>query len=183
MEIGKNIMVRYKNFNRLGFDRVKFKNIRVVKYDINMLNDCYHKSYGVAKIEYNSKNLKFLRIVRREIGRLEIRRKNYYNIDNGLYATIDFSSTDILGQNIENFSLEELKEAVWKIKKILYEEYKIEMDISNVIFSTCEINYNYLTTSDTRDFEDPIRTLVRFIPYMKVSMDIENPKEKKERCR
>lgn len=179
MEIGKNIMVRYENFNRLGFDRVKFKNIRVIKYDIDRLKACDQKSSGVTEISFNAKKLKFIRIVRREIGRLEIRRNNYYNIDNGLYATIDFSPTDILGQNIENFSLEELKEAVWKIKKILYEEYKIEMDISNVIFSNCEINYNYLTTSDTRDFEDPIRTLVRFIPYMKVSMDIENPKEKK----
>ena len=174
----KNILVRYENFNRFGFDRVKFKNIRVIKYDIDTLKDCHHKSYGVAKIRYNSKNLKSLRIERRGIGRLEISREKYYNIDWGLYARIDFSPTDILGQNIENFSLEELKKAVWEIKEILYEDYKIEIDISNVIFSYCEINYNYLTTDNTKDFEDPLRTLVRFIPYMKICIDIENHKEK-----
>ncbi|MDU5922578.1 MAG: hypothetical protein E6Z20_05390 [Finegoldia magna] len=178
MKMEKNILVRYENFNRFGFDRVKFKNIRVIKYDIDTLKDCHHKSYGVAKIRYNSKNLKSLRIERRGIGRLEISREKYYNIDWGLYARIDFSPTDILGQNIENFSLEELKKAVWEIKEILYEDYKIEIDISNVIFSYCEINYNYLTTDNTKDFEDPLRTLVRFIPYMKICIDIENHKEK-----
>ncbi|MDU5324842.1 MAG: hypothetical protein E6149_09260, partial [Peptoniphilus harei] len=124
MKMGKNILVRYENFNRFGFDRVKFKNIRVIKYDIDMLKDCHHKSYGVAKIKYNSKNLKSLRIERRGIGRLVISRENSYNIDWGLYARIDFSPTDILGQNIENFSLEELKDVVVEIKNILYEDYK-----------------------------------------------------------
>jgi|GEM_PF-3535258 hypothetical protein len=178
MKIEKNILVRYENFNRFGFDRVKFKNIRVIKYDIDTLKDCHHKSYGVAKIRYNSKNLKSLRIERRGIGRLVIRRENSYNIDRGLYARIDFSPTDILGQNIENFSLEELKDVVVEIKNILYEDYKIEIDISNVIFNYCEINYNYLTAGNTKDFEDPLRTLVRFIPYMKICIDIENHKEK-----
>lgn len=178
MKIEKNIIVRYENFHRIGFDRVNFKNIRVIKYEISHLISLYQNSYGITKISYTTKNLNSIRIERKGIGRLEISRENRHGIDYGLYAKIDFSPTDILGQNIENFSLEELKEVVWKIKKILYEEYKIEIDISNVIFSTCEINYNFLTSEDTRDFEDPLSTLVKFIPYMKICMKIENHKEK-----
>lgn len=178
MKMEKNILVRYENFHRFGFDRVKFKNIRVTKYEVNYLTSLNQNSYGITKFSYYGKNLKSIRIERGGIGRLEIRRENYYNIDCGLYARIDFSPTDILGQNIENFSLEELKKAVWKIKEILYEEYKIEIEVSDAIFSSCEINYNYLTTWDTRDFEDPLSTMVRFIPYMKIYMDIENHKEK-----
>ena len=74
--------------------------------------------------------------------------------------------------------MEELKDVVVEIKNILYEDYKIEIDISNVIFSHCEINYNYLTTGNTKDFADPLKTLIKFIPYMKICMDIEDPKEK-----
>lgn len=58
MKMEKNILVKYENFNRFGFDRVKFKKRRVIKYDIDTLKDCHHKSYEVAKIRYNSKNLK-----------------------------------------------------------------------------------------------------------------------------
>lgn len=178
MKLEKNILARYEKFQRIGFDRVKFKNVRVTEYEINHLISLYQNSYGITKFSYYRKELKSIRIEREGIGRLEIRRENCCNIDCGLYARIDFSPTDILGQNIENFSLEELKEAFWKIKEILYEEYKIEIDISSVIFSSCEINYNFLTSGDTRDFEDPLRNIVRFIPYMKACMDIENHKEK-----
>lgn len=178
MKIEKNILVRYEKFQRIGFDRVKFKNVRVTEYEINHLISLYQNSYGITKFSYYRKELKSIRIERGGIGRLEIRRENCCNIDCGLYARIDFSPTDILGQNIENFSLEELKDVVVEIKNILYEDYKIEIDISNVIFSYCEINYNYLTTGNTKDFEDPLRTLLRFIPYMKICIDIENYKEK-----
>ena len=178
MKIEKNILVRYEKFQRIGFDRVKFKNVRVTEYEINHLISLYQNSYGITKFSYYRKELKSIRIERGGIGRLEIRRENCCNIDCGLYARIDFSPTDILGQNIENFSLEELKDVVVEIKNILYEDYKIEIDISNVIFNYCEINYNYLTTGNTKDFEDPLRTLVRFIPYMKICIDIENHKEK-----
>lgn len=178
IKMGKNIVVKYENFHRIGFDRVNFKNIRVTKYEINHLISLHQNSSGITKFSYYGKNLKSIRIKRGKIGRLEIRRENYYNIDCGLYARIDFSPTDILEQNIENFSLEELKNIVVEIKNILYKDYKIEIDISNVIFSNCEINYNYLTTNNTKDFEDPLSTLVKFIPYLKICMDIENRKEK-----
>lgn len=175
--MGKNILVRFEKFNRFGFDRVKFKNIRVIKYDMNYLISLYQKSDEIKKFSYYGNSMNVIRIERKEIGRLEVRR-NSYNRDDGLYAGIDFSPTDFIGQNIENFSLEELKGVVVQIKNILYEDYKIEMDVSNATFGSCEINYNYLTTSDTRDFEDPLSTLIKFIPYMKICMDIEDPKEK-----
>jgi len=68
----KNILVRYENFHRIGFDRVNFKNIRVTKYEINHLISLYQNSYGITKFSHYGENLKFICIERGGIGRLEI---------------------------------------------------------------------------------------------------------------
>lgn len=165
----KRILLKSEEVNRIGIDKVSLKVI-VDRYDKIFLEkkglECSERIF-IKDQDINSH--KTLKIVDDEIGRFSmgIKKDDNTRKDDVDYAYLSFSPKNIYGQNVKNFSYEELLVAIGRIKKKLYDEYKISLDTEEAIFTSIEINFNYITENNLKDFQRVLGIYKKNIPYMK----------------
>lgn len=115
----KRILLKSEEVNRIGIDKVSLKVI-VYRYDKIFLEkkglECSERIF-IKDQDINSH--KTLKIVDDEIGRFSmgIKKDDNTRKDDVDYAYLSFSPKNIYGQNVKNFSYEELLVAIGRIKK------------------------------------------------------------------
>lgn len=173
----ERIFVKKECLNRVGFDRVEFKNIGI-GYDLKKLIKISDNDDSIKKLSYYDSNLNYLKIESKNIGRLTVWRQKEGYLQGSLLVNLDFSPTDLFGHNIGNLTLEDLQNAVFHIGEEIYLQYKIELDLSVITFKTCEINFNYFTKEDTAQLQKGLGHLAKEIPYMSINMKIADSRDK-----
>lgn len=114
-----------ERFNRIGFDRCKLTKIGVLDYDLRHLQNIKQTDSSLKKLSFKGNQLNTLQIDRKELGRLYIKRIYPKDFKDYLFTYLDFSPTNVIGQNIENLDIKELKYWIIKIFDEIEKLYRI----------------------------------------------------------
>ena len=171
-------ILSFERINRIGFDRVRFKNIRVINYDLKHLIQMNHSDPSVKGVVFKDSKLMKIQIESQGLGRVKIIRVYPNYCSDFLAVYLDFSPTDVLGQNIENFDLEEVKFWTFTIFEGIKKKYRIHIDYSNITFNEVEINFNAFVDIDINSLEQGFKQILQNIPYMNTYAEFKNAKDK-----
>lgn len=140
-------------YSNIGIDRIYLSQLIIDKIeDIKTLESKLQVQIGFD-LKSHFYNIKYLKIKdNNKFGTLAAGMRKDKKGYPHYYCNIDFSPSNIYGNNLKNMNLNECKSALKDIQAYLLMEYGIHIKFCNVVISKIEINRNIVTEYEYKEY-------------------------------